>query len=230
MMDTQCAAPDLNDLTGGYASGRLTPAELEAFELHLLECPACQDEVRTAAAVRGAARSGGRHVGRRAALIAIPLLAAAAVLLLLLPRNPYASLGRVDTAAPYKGIPTRAAEGALLVVDSALAAYGRGDLAQAEAQLTRAATDDAEPGVFFFLGVTRLLRGRAQNALAPLHGVLSRAPNPYVAEAHFYLAKAWLQLARPDSALAQLREIETDRTPLGRTAKELGIRVREAGR
>jgi len=229
-MDTHCTAPELNDLAGGYASGRLTASELEAFELHLLECPACQDEVRTAVALRAAARHGGARLGRRAAVIAIPLLAAAVVLLVLLPRNPYSSLGRVPAAAPYQGIPIRAAEGALLVVDSALAAYTRGDLRQAEAQLARAATENAEPGVFFFLGVTRLMLGHAPNALAPLQGVLARAPNRYVAEAHFYLAKAWLQLERPDSALAHLRAIETDSTLLGRTAKDLGARVRQAGR
>jgi len=66
-----------------YVAETLSPDELEPFESHMIECPRCQQDVRLAAAVRGAlAPVGSRsRVLRVAAGVA---LAAAAVLAVVL--------------------------------------------------------------------------------------------------------------------------------------------------
>jgi hypothetical protein len=69
------------------------------------------------------------------------------VLVLVLARDPFAALGRLDAAAPFKGMAVRAADGPLLVIDSALAAYARAEYDVAERQLARASAGNAEPGV-----------------------------------------------------------------------------------
>lgn len=231
METTNCAAPDLNDLAGAYVASRLTEAELEQFEQHLLGCAACQADVRTAAELRVAA--SGRRMPRwvfPVSLATFPALAAAAVIVLVLSRDPFAALGRIDAAAPFQGMAVRAAAGPLLVIDSALAAYAREDYRTAERQLARASAGNAEPGVQFFLGVSRLMLGRPSDALAPLAGALDPEDNPYAPEARYYLAKAFLQLGQPDSAVAYLRLVSGDTSSLARQARALLVRIDQARR
>jgi uncharacterized protein HemY len=163
-------------------------------------------------------------------LATFPALAAAAVIVLVLSRDPFAELGRLDAAAPFQGMAVRAAAGPLLVIDSALAAYARADYHMAERQLARASTGNAEPGVQFFLGVSRLMLGRSSDALAPLVGALAPPENPYALEARFYLAKAFLQLGQPDSAAAHLRLVSGDTSTLARQARALLVRIDQVQR
>lgn len=60
------------------------------------------------------------------------------------------------------------------------------------------------PEVNFFLGVCRLVTGKPSSAVQPLQSVLTNKESPYVQSAHFYLAKAYLQLGDLEHAEAQL--------------------------
>jgi hypothetical protein len=66
-----------------YVAEMLSPDELELFESHMIECPRCQQDVKLAAAVRGAlAPVGSRsRVLRLAAGIALAAAAALAIVL-----------------------------------------------------------------------------------------------------------------------------------------------------
>jgi hypothetical protein len=201
----RCTRPELNALVGEYVAGRLAEDRIEALELHLLECAECAEEARLGAAVRKA----GRRTRRRWRILALPPLAAAAVIAFMLfsARNPYAELGRVSDAPGFTPAAIRAQPVATTTAtDSGMAAYNRGDFRTAERLLARGNTE--QPGTAFFLGVSRLMVDRARDAVEPLRRAQAPPGNAFEAESRFYLAKAFLQLGWPDSALVQLRAAE----------------------
>lgn len=61
------------------------------------------------------------------------------------------------------------------------------------------------PEVKFFLGVCRLVKGKPSSAVQPLRSVLTHKESSYVQSAHFYLAKAYLQLGDPQQAEGELQ-------------------------
>jgi TolA-binding protein len=61
------------------------------------------------------------------------------------------------------------------------------------------------PEVNFFLGVCRLVKGKPSSAVQPLRSVLTHKESPYVQSAHFYLAKAYLQLGDLQQAEGELQ-------------------------
>jgi tetratricopeptide (TPR) repeat protein len=163
--------------------------------------------VREGAALAAALRA--MPPGRRRPVLrwAVPLAAAAVAItwLVLPPRDPVRALGRVDAVPGFDGLPVRAdPDSATALADQGMAAYRGGDFARAAALLGSAAVLDPTPAVHFFLGIARLKAGAPDSARAALHAALEPPGNPYAAEARFYLAKAWLSLRQPDSALAQL--------------------------
>lgn len=204
-MTAECTRPELNDLLGPYVAGKLAAGDLEAVELHLLDCAACRAEVRDAVAVRRAGRKR-----RMTALWWAPLGTVAASIALLLfatNRNPYEKLGRLEEAPAFAGSPTRSAgAAAVAAVDSGMAAYTRGDYRQARTFLTRGSTLN-QPGVHFYLGVTHLLTNQPDSALHHLGEARVPSDNPYAQEAEYYRAKAFLRLNQPDSALRALRAV-----------------------
>src|SRR5687767_2079312 len=160
-----CTRPDLNALVGEYVTGRLAPDAIESLELHLLDCAECWEEVRLGAAVRKA----GRRSRWRWPIVALPPLAAAAVIVFVLfhARNPYAALGRVTEAPTFAPATVRAEAGAATTAtDSGMAAYTRGDYRTAERLLVQGDAD--QPGTAFFLGISRLLLERPDDAVEAL--------------------------------------------------------------
>ena len=61
------------------------------------------------------------------------------------------------------------------------------------------------PEINFFLGVCRLVMGKPSSAVQPLRSVLTHNESPYEQAAHFYLAKAYIQLGDLQQAEGELQ-------------------------
>lgn len=197
---------------GAYVAGRLAPAELDAFEEHLLECAECRANVRVGAAARLALLSPlPRRTARRRTLVFGGIGLAAALVLALVGRREYhrISLGRASPPA-FIGADVRSAvlpsgRAGVLLVDLGMAAYAAGDFRRAAALLADAAQADSSPGVAFYLGAAQLTAGNASAALTSLQRARTPAGNPYAHDATLLAAKALVLLRRPDEAAAMLR-------------------------
>jgi hypothetical protein len=185
----------------------MNPAELEEFELHLLECESCRAGVRLGAVTRVALveSSNARNVRGRIRHIRPWWLAAAAAVLIavILARrdDDHAQLGDI-TPAPFVSGPLRPAGDSITAqVDSGMIAYAAAEFRSAARQLERASATDSSASVAFFLGVSLLMVDENRAALR----ALERANiAPYATEAALYRAKAYVRLGHPDSAIAVL--------------------------
>ena len=218
-----------------YAAGRLSESETQAFEEHLLVCDRCQDELTLAVAVREALPAGEaddepavpRRLPWRGAGIGLALAAAAVATLLILPgervSGPIAELGRVTQPPVYLGVPVRQAPARPdSVFDAAMSAYSGGDYADAAMGLREALTAGAAPAASeFFLGASLLMLDRDEEAADAFQGVIEAGESPYVTEAHYYLAKAFLRMDRSGDASAHLAIAAEEDGEIGGMARAL---------
>ncbi len=188
--------------------------------------------MREGVAIRRALRTEGSTLPRpRFLLWAGPIAAAAAlaVWLVLRPVDPLARLARVDVVPGFVGLAVRAeADSGAALADRGMAAYLAGDFRDAARLLGEASELDPAPAVHFFLGIARLKVGASEEAIAALSLAAEPADNPYAAEAHLYLSKAWLGLGNADSALVHLRSVSSTPSDVGAHAVALADSVREA--
>lgn len=200
-----------------YVAGTLELEKVTQFEAHLLGCAECQAAVREGVAVAAALRRisapvvGSVRVRRRRLWWAVPLTAAAAgaVWFLFGRETPLARLGRVATAPAFAGVAVRGDEdSASRFADSGMTAYGSGRYREAARQLGHVPSSDRTPALSFYLGVAMLMSGDPAAAVQVLRDVSETSP--YAGAAHFYGAKAWLQLGSGDSALVELTAVPTD--------------------
>ena len=100
--------------------------------------------------------------------------------------------------------------------------YAAGDYAGAIPALRAAAAlkPDA-PQMSFFLAACQLLDGDTKAAAAGLERTIALGESPYLEEAHFYLAKAWLGLGRVPDARDHLRRTIDLRGRLEQDARRL---------
>jgi tetratricopeptide (TPR) repeat protein len=100
--------------------------------------------------------------------------------------------------------------------------YARGDYRGAIAGLRAAARLDPEAAhATFFLGICQVFSGQRDEGIRALRQTITLGDSPYLEEAHFYLAKAFLQ--RNDSVSARqelMRAIEL-KGPLEQQARQL---------
>lgn len=199
---------EASGLAARYVARRLHGAEREAFEAHLLECTLCQEEVRLGVAVAATFR---RTQPQRRRWPALAGLAAAAILAFIFwPRSQAAlrELGSVGDPPPYDAVEVRGVEiseaESLFVVGTARyrARDWDGAVSAFEAARRKGLVD---PAISFLLGVSRLMTGDAKGAAADLEGAGAPIGGPYAEEAHYYEAKARLQLGEGTRALALLR-------------------------
>lgn len=115
-------------------------------------------------------------------------------------------LGRIDAAPAYAGFAVRATENvADSIFERGMRFYMEGRMDSARTVLIDARTRGADSvPTSFFIGVADLMTGRPRLAIDHLTVVVRRPDTPYTDEAHYYLAKAWLQLGRADSARVHL--------------------------
>jgi TolA-binding protein len=88
--------------------------------------------------------------------------------------------------------------------------------------LERAVDDEPKaPDANFFLGVCRLLEARQSEAIPPLKTVAANEQSPYAQSAHFYLAKAYIQMG-------DLAQAETELEAAAAVPGRLGAEARSA--
>jgi len=199
-----------------YVTKRLTQQEREEFEAHFLTCERCQSALVLGAGIR-ASLPQVRTVARgRSWLVwggGLGLAAAAGLAVVMLrtagPRAPLARLGELVQAPIYLGIPVRGGQprAADSLFEAAMTAYTAERFDQASSQLRAAiaAGVDSAPAEFF-LGASYLMTGRPKEASASFASVVALGDTPYLAEAHFYRAKALLRLGETRAALDELKQ------------------------
>ena len=238
MMTTQdCERFRAGGFVEGYAPGKLSAEEAEAFEAHFLTCDRCQQDLVLAAGIRAALR-GHRGVGRRrrwpgwAGGIGLAAAAGLAGILLMTPRRvpaAVARLGAVVQAPVYLGIPVRGGQPATAdsLFDAAMTAYTAEHYADAERELAVALAEGVDPlPAQFFLGASALMTGHAPRAVEAYGRVIALGDSPYLAEAHYYRAKALLRLGRSGEALADLSRATRLGGIIGASALALSDSVR----
>lgn len=247
MNQSPCVEFETDGVDQRYVAGRSSEAEAEAFEQHLIGCRACQQAVRLGVAVRaelareatlpedrGAARGARPRSWLRTATVT---LAAATIVLAFfgkqwMDQRPLRALGEIAAAPSYDGVEVRTAEApadSLFAVGMKLYVQGERDAALQALASARASGADSTP-TSFFIAALHLLERNPRAALRELDVVLHRAESPYTAEAHYYAAKAWLQLARPDSARPHLEVAGRSQLPIAALARALTDSVSEAQR
>jgi hypothetical protein len=112
--------------------------------------------------------------------------------------NPHALSDK--TSGPHASDPTRA------FFRSAMNAYLEKRYMDALEILEEAVKKEpGAPDVNFYLGVCRLLEAKPQDSIAPLNAVLDNKESPLQQAAHFYLAKAYIQIGDLVNAESQLQ-------------------------
>lgn len=201
-MNTRPAACDQfpsDDVVRRYQAHGLSPSEAAAFEDHFLTCARCQHLLQRAPSRPNQARTFGLWT---AGLAAAALVAG----LLLRPGQDFGPLGQVNAAPVYLGAEIRSSQSALDEFDRAMLLYNARNYEAAARQLAVALDAGAPaPPTAFFLGAALLLDAKPKAAAAAFTRVIASGANPYRDEAHFFRAKAFLQLG---DARAARRDLE----------------------
>ncbi|MFH1765230.1 MAG: hypothetical protein ABIF09_13660 [Gemmatimonadota bacterium] len=213
-----------------YVAGILPESELEGFEIHLLTCQLCQDEVFQAVAIREGLReleasssAPDSAVGEAPAPIRfrfggvpakvwIPLAAAAALVGIVVfgPEqvpSALSELGQVTQPPVYLGVSVRREPAsAESLFAAAMLRYIADDFKGAAGGLEEALEAGADPvPAQFFLGSSLLMLDRPREADEAFGFAIQAGESPYLPEAHYYRAKALLRLGKVGPALADLR-------------------------
>ena len=105
--------------------------------------------------------------------------------------------------------------------------YARGDYRAAVPELTAASTLDPDaPHIHFFLGISRLLTGQPALAVDSLSKTTVLNDSLYREDAHFYLAKAYLQAGNIDGAEKELSSTLALRGERAAEAERLLLQLR----
>jgi tetratricopeptide (TPR) repeat protein len=106
--------------------------------------------------------------------------------------------------------------------EAAMRLYRTGDYAGALEGLHAAdAMNPDRPRTRFFLAVSQLLLGQNSDAAASFERTIALGESPYLEEAHFYLAKAWLRLGRLPAARRELQQAIARHGGLAEEARQL---------
>jgi tetratricopeptide (TPR) repeat protein len=205
-----------------YVAGGVGRAEAVRFENHYLECKECFDAVVLGAGVRAAlktepARRVSRPFSTRMRVASFGIAAVLATLLLMRGATVIRLQGLGATTAPaYGGVEVRAAESvADATFESAMASYSARHYDKAAAQLSEALRGGVDPlPAQFFLGASLLELNETAAAADAFRSVIAAGDSPYLAEAHFYLAKSLLRMGRGEEALTHLRAIPAGVDPI----------------
>ena len=235
-----CAAVTEQALVERYLAHRLSPVEREDLEAHFLTCERCQQAIVLGAGIRAAwpqvrPRAGPRWVWLGGGL-GLAAAAGLAAILLFTPKRVPAELerlGMVVQAPIYLGIPVRAGPSgpADSLFASAMTDYV-GERYEAAATGLRAALSAgvAAAPAEFFLGASLLMTAHPAEASASFGKVIAAGDTPYLAEAHFYRAKALLRQGQTAAARADLRDAARLGSVIGGYARALDDSIARAPR
>jgi tetratricopeptide (TPR) repeat protein len=237
-----CSEVRAGELVERYLVGRLSEAEREAFERHLLVCDACFEELETLWTLRSTlSRERGRRATEGSAVApgrAWRWAAAAALLLAAIglgwwlwsrESSVWSELAAVEPPAWAPARLRGAVDESTQRFRAAMERYAKDDFEAAIPGLEEAARLDPEAAqVHFYLGACHLLTGRPARAVASLE---QAAGDPLLEEpARFYLAKAQLRLGDGASARGELERVVSLEGYLEAEARELLRRIEEKSR
>jgi TolA-binding protein len=199
-----------------YVANKLPNAARKQFEIHYFECDRC---FQTLEAYQAAAQALKRPPRSRRWIWTAA--AAAALIIISLRFIPHKAAPKIEPAPvlmvqvdppPFivpalRSVP----DSATRQFYSAMQPYQRKDYPAAIASLNKfldGSPKDVRPSIDaeFFLGACYLLTNQVDNASTTLAPVLA-ADSPYLEEAHFLMADAWLKKGEPDHARAELEKV-----------------------
>ena len=224
-----------------YIDNRLPPAQAVSVESHLADCEKCRAEIIQ---LNGILRP--RRPRRRVYFAALAVAAAVLLLFALpgtlgIPGGPTGpaqadslafrirEMGAVAQPPIYLGVSVRApSERGMELFTTGMRAYTAARYQDAVTALRGAGTAGIDGAATpFFLGASLLMLGDATGAAAEFARVISMGETPYLAEAHYYRAKALLLLNRPSDAMAELdRSAQSGAEPISSAARSLRDSVR----
>ncbi len=198
-----------------YVANRLTNAARKQFESHYFGCDQCFETLES---YRAAATALKRRPHTRRWIWAAAAAAAIAIISLrLIPHpvrpkvEPAPVVAKIDPP-PYSVPTLRAVPNAeTLRFHTAMEPYQRHDYPAAIQSLKEFLDGSPKQGrpyidAEFFLGASYLLTDQPDEASATLEPVLA-ADSPYLEEAHFLAAEAWLKKGDPGHARTELEKV-----------------------
>ncbi len=244
-----CVQAQRDELLESYVLNRLSENERDELEAHYFACDACLERVEALLLAReGLARQRETleaEEKRRERPAGWLWLAAAALVLAAVGgglwwRAQQASgalagaLAEIARVEPPTYAPVRLrgpVDEASVRFREAMEQYGRGDFAAAAAGLEAASEIRPEaPEIGFYLGASRLLVGDRRGGIRSLRGVVGLGDTPYLEEARWLLANAYLLQGDASSARAELRALVALEGELEAEARALSDRIDEVVR
>ena len=149
------------------------------------------------------------------------------------PQPLFADLARVDAPRYTQPRVRGVTDDATVAFQQAMEHYLRRDYERAITGLREASALDREaPHILFFLSASQLLVAQTDAAIESFGKTIALGDSPYLEEAHFYLAKAYLRkedLRAAASELERTIELGGERQPTARTLLEQ-VKLLEASR
>ena len=133
-----------------------------------------------------------------------------------------AELARFDPPTYTPAVLRGAQDEAMRKFRAAMKHYRQGEYARAVTGLREAAKlNPKDAGALFFLGVSYLLSGQTDDGIAALRQSVALGDTPYLEDAHYYLAKAFLHKNDLAGAEAELQKTVQLKGDLESKAQEL---------
>ena len=133
-----------------------------------------------------------------------------------------AELARFDPPTYTPAVLRGAQDEAMRKFRAAMKHYRQGEYARAITGLREAAKlNPKDAGALFFLGVSYLLSGQTDDGIAALQQSVALGDTPYLEDAHYYLAKAFLHKNDLAGAEAELQKTVQLKGDLESKAQEL---------
>jgi len=243
-----CERIEYDEIIEKYLTGKLDQAEQKAFESHFFGCPKCFEKLQVCRALQEElwesdepvlpeVAKPGRFWSRRWQIAAAASAAIVVIVLVLWwrsggikgtsvgPTGETSALGMLARFDPPAYVPPAlrgAADEATERFRAGMSLYQKGDYAQAISDLRSAAgLNPQAASIRFFLGICLLLAGQTDAGIGELKQTVALGDSAYLAEAHFYLAKAFLGKGEASRARQELRAVVEFRGSLGDEAARL---------
>jgi tetratricopeptide (TPR) repeat protein len=243
-----CERIENDEIIEKYLTGKLDQAEQKAFESHFFGCPKCFGKLQVLRALQEELWESDEpalpEVAKPARLWSRPwqIAAAASAAIVLIvavlwrgsggikgtsvgPAGESSVLGTLARFDPPAYVPPTlrgAADEATERFRAGMRFYQKGDYTQAIPELRSAAgVHPQAANVRFFLGICLLLAGQTDAGIGELKQTVDLSDSAYLAEAHFYLAKAFLGKGEASRARKELKAVVELRGRFGDEAARL---------
>jgi tetratricopeptide (TPR) repeat protein len=233
----ECVQIKHDEVVERYLTGSLGPRERESFEEHYFACEQCFAALQANRALQAELSASAPQIRAMPApnptawRWTAAMVTAAVVILAVVgirwgmkpdlssapptqtrqpgPAGPsLGELARFDPPTYTPAVLRGAQDEAIRKFRVAMKHYQQGDYARAISGLREdAKLNPKDAGALFFLGVSYLLSGRTDEGIAALQQSVALGDTPYLEEAHYYLAKAFLRKGDLAAARRELEEV-----------------------